>query len=141
MVTDLIGRVLYVCHPCARRKAGICALCPRWVAGARWKAKYCEDCRKAVHRKACRKWAQNQQVHRPRHWEERLTRERLRLRRKRGYLEPEVRTEVLREAGRKAGKARAANLTPERRREIARKASQTRWDRQRRKEAARAARR
>lgn len=141
LITDRLGRMQYVCRACERRRAGICARCPRPVDGERWKAKYCATCRHEVHRAACRKWQKNLQVLRPSRWEDRLTRERMRQRRKRGYLEPEVRTEVLREAGRKAGKARAAALTPERRREIARKAGQTRWDRQRRKEAARAARR
>ncbi len=141
LVIDRIGRTLYLCRSCERRRAGICARCPLPVDGERWKAKYCKTCRREVHRAACRKWQDNVKALRPSRYELRLTRERMRQRRKRGYLEPEVRTEVLREAGRKAGKARAAALTPERRREIARKAGQTRWDRQRRKEAARAARR
>jgi hypothetical protein len=42
--------------------------------------------------------------------------------------------EIGRLGGKKGGKARAEKLTPERRKEIARKAAKTRWDKKRQEE-------
>ena len=112
---DRLGRVRYDdCERCARRERGVCATCPRPVRGKRRNSEFCEPCYQARQR------------------------ERGRLRKKawrREYRElvPAIPLSV---AGHRAGVARARNLSPERRQEIARMGGQAKWARVRAKAAA-----
>jgi hypothetical protein len=105
--TDRIGRVHFDCPRCARRLAGLCAACPRPVRGKLGRAEFCEACYvtrgKAKARLRKKAW-----------------------RREYRELVPAI---PLAEAGRRAGIARAKNLSPERRAEIARLGGQAKWAR------------
>ena len=119
--TDRLGRVVEHCPRCARRTAGICADCPRPVAGARGKALRCASCKKRALARNTKRWKERDYEH----WREvaRAIGRRFRDRRRGGPPTPKE------ERYRALGLKRAAALTPERRSEIARKAIKTRWDR------------
>ncbi|MBA3852912.1 MAG: hypothetical protein C0503_00775 [Gemmatimonas sp.] len=99
--------MLFDCPRCERREAGVCATCPRRVRGMVGRAEFCESC--YVRRQ--------QQLGRLRKKEWR-----------REYRE-RVPAIPLAEAGRRAGRSRARNLSPERRQEIARMGGQAKWAR------------
>lgn len=126
-VTDRLGRLFLVCDACARRNAGVCARCPRKVAGTIGQAKYCADCKRAVHSQRVAAYEQRLREFDPQRHEARLLKERLRAWRNRGALTPEERTARRQAGGQKGAASRAANLSPERRREIAQKAGRARW--------------
>lgn len=126
-VTDRIGRLYAVCDACERRKAGVCAKCPRKVYGTVGYAKYCTDCKRAVHRHRVASYEARLREFEPQRHEARLERERLRSWRNRGALTPEERTARMQAGGRKAAATRNARLSPERKREIAQKAGRARW--------------
>lgn len=126
-VTDHLGRLFFVCDACARRNAGVCARCPRKVAGTIRQAKYCAECKAIAHRERVAAYEQRLREFDPQRHEARLTRERLRAWRNRGALTPEERTARQQAGGQKGAATRAAKLSPERRREIARKAGLARW--------------
>jgi hypothetical protein len=126
-VTDRIGRLHIVCDACERREAGVCAKCPRKVAGTIGQAKYCAECKKAIHRQRVRACESRLREFDPQRYAARLEQERLRAWRKRGALTPEERKARLQAAGRKAAATRSARLTPERKREIAQQAGKARW--------------
>lgn len=112
---DRFGALTWSCPRCARRKAGICAECPRPVDGIAGRAERC-----AAHRHAARR--QNKQFCKARDPERtrRIDREshaRARVRARRGG--PPMDRQL---KGLLAGIARAAALTPAQRREIARRA-------------------
>lgn len=119
--TDRIGRVRERCARCDRRKAGLCADCPRRVVGTVGKALRCAGCKKRALARNTRRWKERDCEH----WCEvkRAVDRRLRDRRRGGPPMPKE------EQYRNLGLARAAALTPERRSEIARKATKTRWER------------
>jgi hypothetical protein len=110
------------CLACNRRRAGICAECPRPVFGTPGKALRCLAHLIAQRRRAALKYRHG-------HLEARRTvdreRKREQLRQARGGAPPMP----AREKGLRAVAARNANLTPERRREIARHAITVRWAR------------
>lgn len=126
-VTDRLGRLFVVCDACARRKAGVCARCPRKVAGTIGYAKYCADCKAVVHRQRVAAYEERLREFDPQRHAARLTKERLRAWRKRGALTLEERTARRKAGGQKGAATRAATMSPERRREIARKAGLARW--------------
>ena len=126
-VTDRIGRLHVVCDACERRKAGICAKCPRKVYGTIGYAKYCAECKKINHRHKVRACQARVREFDPQKYEARLEKERLRAWRKRGALTPEERTARMQAGARKAAATRNARLSPERKREIAQKAGRARW--------------
>lgn len=110
--TDRIGRVRFTCPACARRKAGICADCPRPVAGQIGKALRCVRCQKAAESERTKRWrARDLEGVRAR---AREIQARLRTKKRGGPPMPRE------EQYRRLGELRAAALTPERRREIAR---------------------
>lgn len=137
MELDALGRMVYWCRACERRRAGICAHCPRAVDGMKWKAKYCASCRRKANRASARRWEVNTKHFTPAKWAARLEQLRVDARTRRGIASAEEGRARMREGGRKAGKVRAERLSAEQRKAIARKASQTRWDRQRRREGVR----
>lgn len=53
---DALGRVTEHCGRCARRRAGICADCPRRVSGAVGKAERCTHCKRAKLTRDDRRW-------------------------------------------------------------------------------------
>ena len=117
---DRLGRVHWDCPACARRKAGICADCPRPVVGRPGIAERCTTCRAARLREDNRRWRDRDVEH-----FRGLARDAARKRRVtfRAGARPMTRTEI----GKLAGAARAAALSPRRRSEIARLAVTTRW--------------
>lgn len=130
--TDAIGRVHFDCPACTRRRAGICADCPRPVAGTVGKAERCASCKRAALRQADRTWRLRDPDHtRALHRE---VSARIRHRQRQG-APPMTRQE----SGHIAGLARAAKLSPTRRSAIARHAVETRWARHRAAQAATAA--
>lgn len=111
---DRIGRVHFDCPRCERRLAGVCAECPRPVRGRVGRAEFCESC-----------------YHKREHEKGRLRKKAWR----REYRErvPAIPLSV---AGHRAGVARARNLSPERRREIAQMGGRAKWARVRAQAAA-----
>lgn len=115
---DRLGRVAFVCDGCARRRAGICAMCPCKVSGTIGKTKYCVAHRKLAKLTHNDRWlAANR--------EERNTRARMRKR-----INPRVAL-TPRQAGKRGGmvggKRRAEALSPQQRSAIARQAALARW--------------
>lgn len=118
---DLIGRLSWDCPACARRAAGICADCPRPVDGVVGRAERCKGCRAAAKRRDNRNWKTRD----PEKARLIMSAINARLRdRKRGGPPPDPAVLAVRR-----GYARAAALTPERRKEISRLALKARWDR------------
>lgn len=117
---DRIGRVLFDCPACARRKAGICADCPRPVVGRPKIAERCAACRAIRLREDNRTW-------RSRDVEHYRTLARVEARKRRVKFRAGARPMTRTEIGKIAGAARAAALSPRRRSEIARLAVTTRW--------------
>lgn len=120
--TDRLGRTLIRCARCERRKAGICMLCPRRVVGCVGKALYCDPCRAAQAKVRCARWYHRNLEHARAVRRASAARQ---LARKNAGKPPRSPEEI----ARARGLARAAALTPERRREIARNAVRARWDR------------
>ena len=127
--TDRLGRILWTCDGCERRKAGICQRCPNRVTGRLGYAKWCATCKPIVHREQVRAFTKRRKEYDPQAHAARLEHLRLLAWRKRGALTPEERLARLQAAGRKAGHIRAANLSPARRSEIAKLGGTTRWAR------------
>ena len=124
---DRLGRVVYTCPGCTRRKAGVCVRCPKPVYGKVGVAKYCAWHKVIAHR-------EDHLRYRLRHLERynksaaiRQARKRAEERQGRPALDQKT-------VGRIRGLARAAALTPERRSEIAKKAARTRWQKHRQRE-------
>lgn len=120
LVTDRIGRVRMVCRGCERRRAGICALCPRRVAGTVGKAKYCVEHKVIAHRRDHHAW---------KHRYLEKARESARMRRRINPHRPMTPSEAGRRGGLVGGPARSASLTAARRKEIAQLAARARWGR------------
>lgn len=118
-VTDRLGRVRYHCATCARRRAGICADCPRRVNGVVGRAVRCAGHQRAKTREDGAQWyARDPQHARAIH---RRAGDRYRAKRRGGPPTPKA------ERYRRLGELRAAALTPERRREIASLGGTSRW--------------
>lgn len=117
---DRLGRLQWECPRCARRKAGLCADCPRTVAGTVGKAERCARCRRLQLRADQTRYRQQNPEHVRRQQRENLRKYRVIAR---GGRRPMTRQEC----GHLAGLARARNLSPARRSEIARRAGQARW--------------
>lgn len=107
--TDAIGRMLWDCPRCARFAAGICQDCPAPVDGVVGKARRCAACRTAKDRRRANHYWQLHQRE--------ISTKKKRAWRKMRRLRPALSRQ---QVGRIAGAARAAALSPERRREIAR---------------------
>lgn len=122
LVTDALGRVTERCPGCTRRRAGLCACCPRRVAGTLGKAKYCAACKVLTGRRLHREWKH-------RYYEEVV--ERAKARRRLDPRHPLSSEESGRRGGLLGGPARSAALSPARRKEIARLAARARWGRAR----------
>jgi hypothetical protein len=106
---DRLGRLSWVCGACERRRAGVCRCCPRPVNGAVGRALYCAGCRPAIKRRDQARWYHADLEH-----ARTISRRRARdYRAKRGFTPLSVKAQHQSEA-------RLRNLTPERRREIAR---------------------
>lgn len=120
--TDTLGRVHWTCPRCARRHAGRCADCPCDVDGQVGKAERCARCRK-------RKAARDNALSRAREPERLRRRSKLWHRQRRSRDRNGQPPLTPHAVGLRAGAARAAALTPERRTEIARLAVTARWDR------------
>lgn len=120
MQVDALGRLTGACPSCARRRQGLCVACAEPVVGTVGRAKWCQPCRAAEHRQQHQRYA-----NRDRARYNAMAAERIRLKRARikATLPPVDWSAVV--AQRTA--SRTAALTPEQRREIAAKASQTRW--------------
>lgn len=56
---DRIGRLVFYCERCERRKAGVCQSCTRKVYGKVGWAKYCADCKRKAVADQNRKWVAN----------------------------------------------------------------------------------
>lgn len=126
-IRDSIGRLSWRCPRCARRKAGLCADCPRPVTGVVGRAERCDDCRAAARTRDFRNW-RLRDIEKAR----RIAREtasRIAWR-KRGGPPPDPAVLAV-----KRGYARAAALSPARRTEIARQAGLARWKRLREQQA------
>lgn len=119
MHTDRIGRLLTSCPACTRRRDGRCRDCPRPVTGCRGRAIYCDGCRLARARGVHARWYQQDIAHAREIY--RAVARRVRDRQRGGPPGDPARLAVAR------GLARAAALTPARRREIARHAVAVRW--------------
>lgn len=120
--TDSIGRLVESCPGCDRRRAGICRLCPRRVVGTVGKALYCSECRDAQVKVRCARWYHRNLEHARAVRRASAARQLARKNAGKPKRTP-------REIAVARGYARAAALTPERRSEIARKATLTRWAR------------
>lgn len=120
-VTDAIGRLVPSCARCVRRVAGVCQDCPRRVDGTVGRALRCAACRRAKLRLDGLHWRTRDPEH-----ARAVRRECHRAYRDRKRGGPPTPRE---ERYRRLGHARAAALTPARRREIALKAITTRWAR------------
>jgi hypothetical protein len=118
--TDRVGRLHFDCPACLRRKAGRCAFCPNPVDGKRGIAKYCGPCKVLAHRRDCERYRRQDLAGYNRRAAERLAKKRIAARGGKPPLDQKT-------IGRIRGLARAAALTPERRREIAANAARTRW--------------
>lgn len=118
------GQLAWDCPRCERRKAGICADCPRPVVGTVGKAERCAEHRRLALRENDRDYAVRDPQRARRQSRDGMNRHRVRIR----HGAPPL---SCRESGRRAGLARAAALTPEQRRAIAGKAGRARWARQR----------
>lgn len=118
--TDAIGRVISTCHACERRKSGICRCCPRRVSGTKGKAIYCDVHRELAKKARCARWYHRDVDHA--RAVRRASAERQAKKRKAG--QPQL---TPRERAANRGYARAAALTPERRKEIGRQAVNARW--------------
>lgn len=107
--TDRLGRLQFDCPTCQRVARGLCLACPRPVYGTVGKARRCPE-HHAAHLKAeaFRYWLN--------HKAERSAYQKRQRRAMRAGRPALTRSEI----GRLGGPARAAALTPERRREIAR---------------------
>lgn len=125
--TDRVGRLLFDCPACLRRKAGRCATCPHPVAGKLGVAKYCGPCKVLAHRRDCERYRLQDVKTYNRRAAERIREKRAKARGGKPVLDQKT-------IGRMRGLARAAALTPERRREISMKAAQTRWQKHRQRE-------
>ena len=117
---DWLGRIRWACEGCTRRRAGVCASCPRPVDGTIGKAKYCADHRHHAHLAANRRWLDCNRESRN---------ERAKVRKRKNPRRPMSPQSSGRRGGMIGGKARAASLSPERRREIARHAAAVRYGR------------
>lgn len=129
LYTDRIGRVREHCPRCARRKAGICQDCPRPVAGKVGMALRCEPHRKKALLRTHNRWYHRDIDHARAIYRDVAARKRVAQRGGRPPMDP-------REVGRRCGLARAAALTPERRKEIAKLAVAARWAKHRAMQAA-----
>lgn len=128
---DRLGRLSWTCPWCVRRKAGVCRHCPRPVDGTPTKAYYCKPCKLKARRAYVMKWQRNNlkkvaELARARRWKEK------------GRKPPKEKMSYA-ERGRIGGKlgaaARLASIGPERAKEIARKALETRWAKHRARKA------
>lgn len=117
---DALGRMAGSCPACARRTAGRCALCPNPVEGQRGRAKYCKPCKVVAHREQHIRYRDRDIETYNARAAARLRERRERERNGRPVMDGKT-------LGRIRGLARAAALTPERRREIAQQAVRTRW--------------
>lgn len=119
--TDSLGRLVEHCPRCARRRAGLCADCPRPVDGAIGKALRCAICKKRALKRNHQRWYARD----PEHARDvrRVAHKNYRDRRRGGPPTPKE------ERYQRLGHLRAAALTPERRSEIARTAINARWAR------------
>lgn len=117
---DRLGRMVGHCPACARRRAGQCVSCAQPVDGARGKAKYCRPCRAVAHRYYVKKSRMQDIVAYNKRAAERVARRRAIARGDRPVLDQKT-------IGTIRGLARAKALSPERRKEIAAKASKVRW--------------
>jgi hypothetical protein len=107
--TDRLGRVHWDCDRCERFQAGICQECPARVDGVVGKSRRCTACRRLQDRhRAQQYWL----THKPQ-CAARSKRAYRAMRRRHPAMTPH-------QVGLLAGAARAAALSPERRREIAR---------------------
>lgn len=120
---DRLGRITFVCDQCARRKRGVCRDCPRPVYGKVGTAFYCNECRVARRRVYVMRWQKNNLA---------KVAEGQRRRRYKAMGKPVPKRKMSpSEAGKLGGPlaaaARLASLSPERIKEIAKKARETRW--------------
>lgn len=106
--TDRFGRIHWDCPACARAKAGLCIHCPRPVYGTVGKARQCQGHFLASGRRRSLTYWRTHKAKRST-YAKRRWRERCRV------TPALTRSQV----GKLAGAARAAALSPERRREIA----------------------
>lgn len=120
LVLDALGRLTGTCPSCARRQRGLCQTCPSPVDGMAGRAKWCRACRVVEHRRQHQRYV-NQD------------RERYnamaagRIRRKREVVKATLPPVDWPAVVAQRAASRTASLSPEQRREIAKKASQTRW--------------
>jgi predicted amidophosphoribosyltransferase len=117
---DWLGQVRWACDGCARRRAGVCAQCPRPVDGTTGKAKYCAEHRREMSLAGNRRWL---------HYNRDARNARARMKKRRNPASPMSPQAAGRLGGAIGGKVRAARLTPERRREIAAHAAAVRYGR------------
>ena len=120
ITADRWGRTVGSCPACARRKAGLCATCPRPVDGPLGQTKYCAPCRVLAGRRNHQRYVNNDRKRYNRMAAERIAKKRARLRGGKPVLDQKT-------IGTMRGIARAKALSPERRREIAALASKVRW--------------
>ena len=123
-----------VCLQCVRKAIGTCRFCPRPVEGARGRAELCPDCKKVAEHARHARWYYGKLE---------ANRKRAREKKRINPDRPMTKAEVLALARAVAtarfggcGQARAAALSPERRKEISRKALDARWGPHRRKREA-----
>lgn len=120
LTLDRLGRLVGDCPTCARRQAGQCATCEQPVEGTPKLAKYCGPCKVLAHRRHHQRYRLQDVEAYNRRAAARIARKRAIQRMGRPVMDQKT-------IGTLRGLARAKALSPERRREIAAKASRTRW--------------
>jgi alpha-L-fucosidase len=125
--TDRVGRLHFDCPACLRRKAGRCATCQNQVDGKLGVAKYCAPCRLLAGRRHHERYVNKDRARYNRLAAQRIAKKRAEARGETPVLDQQT-------IGRMRGLARAAALTPERRREIAATANRVRWQKHRQRQ-------
>lgn len=120
LVLDALGRMRGECPACARRQQGLCRACPSPVDGTVGRAKWCRACRVVEHRRQHQRYA-----NRDRARYNAMAAERIRL--KRAKIKETLPPVDWQAVVAQRAASRTASLSPEQRREIAAKASKTRW--------------